>query len=78
MRWGPTKVYEGGKPREDILDFLKRNSRFGEALIGDLHAQIASGKTGEERLNSLVDRFGYDTIKAARTEITSNPKKWSV
>lgn len=69
MRWAATKVYEGGKPRLEILDFLKRNSRFGEALIGDLHAQIAAGRTGEERLCSLIDRFGYETVCAARDDI---------
>ncbi|MDR3511226.1 MAG: hydantoinase B/oxoprolinase family protein [Caulobacteraceae bacterium] len=69
MRWAPTKVYEGGKPRRDILDFLRRNSRFGATLIGDLHAQIAAGETGEQRLRALLDRFGYDTVQAARQEI---------
>ena len=66
MRWGPTRLYEKGKPREDVIDVLHRNSRFGDALIGDLNAQIAAGKTGEKRLCALYDRFGRDTILAAR------------
>lgn len=69
MRWAPTKIYEGGRPRADILDFLRRNSRFGAVLIGDLHAQIAAGETGAQRLCSLLDRFGYDTVQAAKLAI---------
>ena len=69
MRWGPTRLYEKGKPREDVIDVLRRNSRFGDALIGDLNAQIAAGKTGEIRLRELFERFGQDTVLAARDEI---------
>ena len=69
MRWGPTRLYEGGKPREDVIDLLRRNSRFGEATIGDMNAQVAAGRTGEKRLHALFDRFGAETIAAAREEI---------
>ena len=69
MRWGPTRLYEAGKAREGVIDVLRRNSRFGYALIGDLNAQIAAGRTGEQRLKALFDRFGRDTIAVARHEI---------
>ena len=69
MRWGPTKLYDKGKPREDVIDVLRRNSRFGNGLIGDLNAQIAAGRTGEKRLCSLFDRFGKDVVMAARDAI---------
>ena len=62
MRWAPTKIYARGEPRTEILDFLRRNSRFGGILIGDLHAQIAARQTAEQRLRSLLDRFGYRQI----------------
>ncbi|HLF31685.1 MAG TPA: hydantoinase B/oxoprolinase family protein [Xanthomonadales bacterium] len=68
-RWGPTRLYEAGKAREDVIDLLRRNSRFGEATIGDMNAQIAAGRTGDQRLQALFDRFGADTIAAARDEI---------
>ena len=69
MRWGPTRLYEAGRAREGVIDVLRRNSRFGYALIGDLNAQIAAGRTGEQRLRALFDRFGRETIAAARDEI---------
>lgn len=69
MRWPPTKVYRRGEAQEDILNFMRANSRFGDALIGDLHAQIAAGRTGEKRMQGLIERFGYDTVKVARDDI---------
>ncbi len=69
VRWGPTRLYEDGKPREDVIDLLRRNSRFGEATVGDMNAQVAAGKTGEKRLHALYERFGIETIDAARDAI---------
>ena len=69
VRWGPTRLYDGGVPREDVINLLRLNSRFGEATIGDMNAQIAAGRTGEHRLQALFDRFGAETIAAARDEI---------
>jgi len=69
MRWGPTRLYENGEPREDVIDLLRRNSRFGESTVGDMNAQVAAGRTGEKRLHALFDRFGKETITAARDAI---------
>jgi len=69
MRWAPTKVYDGGEPREDIIDLLRRNGRFGYSLVGDMNAQVAACRTGEARFQAILDRFGYETYAAARHEI---------
>jgi len=68
-RWGPTRLYDGGTAREDVIELLRLNSRFGDSTIGDMNAQIAAGRTGEQRLKALFDRFGAETIRAARDEI---------
>jgi N-methylhydantoinase B len=69
MRWGPTRLYENGEPREDVIELLRLNSRFGDATVGDMNAQVAAGRTGEQRLRALFDRFGAGTIRAARDAI---------
>ena len=69
MRWGPTRLYEHGNPRDDVIDVLRRNSRFGDGLVGDLNAQIAAGRTGEQRLPALFERFGRDAVLAARDAV---------
>ena len=50
IRLGPTKVVEGGMQRPDVTDLLGRNSRFSYPAIGDLGAQIACARTGQDRL----------------------------
>jgi len=69
MRWAPTRIYDRGEPREDIIDLLRRNGRFGYSLVGDMNAQVAACRTGEARFQAILDRFGYDTYVAARDEI---------
>jgi len=69
VRWAPTRIYERGRPREDIIDLLQRNGRFGYSLVGDMNAQVAACRTGERRLQAILDRFGYDSYVAARDEI---------
>lgn len=69
MRFGPTRIYEDDKPKREVLEFLRNNGRFGNLLIGDLNAQVSAGRTGEKRFQAILDRFGYETVKAARDEI---------
>ncbi len=75
MRWGPTRLYENGEPRKDVIDLLRRNSRFGDATVGDMNAQVAAGRTGEKRMQALFDRFGEETILAARDDIFRQTEK---
>jgi N-methylhydantoinase B len=69
VRFGPTKIVSRYQPREELLDHLRRNSRFGTALIGDLNAQIAACRTGEARLKAIIGRFGREAVSAAKLEI---------
>jgi N-methylhydantoinase B len=69
FRWPTTKLYENNEPKKEIIEFLKINGRFGYSLEGDMNAQIAAGKTGEKRFQSLIDRFGLELIHTARDEI---------
>jgi N-methylhydantoinase B len=69
FRFGPTKICSRYTMREDIVDILRRNGRFGYSLVGDMNAQIAACRKGEERFQAIIDRFGLETIWAARDEI---------
>jgi N-methylhydantoinase B len=76
IRLGPTKVVEGGVQRPDVTDLLGRNSRFSYPAIGDLGAQIACARTGQERLSTIFDRYGAETIAAAREEIFAQTERF--
>jgi N-methylhydantoinase B len=66
LRAAPTKLFEDYRAHEEWLDLLTRNSRFPDTLVGDLNAQVTACRTGESRFRDALDRFGADTLWAAR------------
>jgi N-methylhydantoinase B len=75
IRLGPMKVVEGGAQRRDVTDLLGRNSRFSHPAVGDLGAQIACVRTGQQRLAAIIERFGPETVAAAREEIFAQTER---
>ncbi|MBI2914058.1 MAG: hydantoinase B/oxoprolinase family protein [Chloroflexi bacterium] len=54
----PIKLYEGGTLNRAVLALLLRNMRAPDERRGDLDAQVAAHRTGEERLREVIARFG--------------------
>ncbi|MBT0670761.1 hydantoinase B/oxoprolinase family protein [Novosphingobium profundi] len=69
VRWGPTRIVEGGAFVRDVIDLLCLNSRVPRTLMGDLKAQLAAIRLGSERMIWLKNRFGQDTIEACAQQI---------
>jgi N-methylhydantoinase B len=69
LRIPPLRIVEGGVQRADVIELLGLNSRFTWSTLGDLGAQIACVRTGERRLQTIIDRFGHETVDLAREEI---------
>lgn len=65
LRLGPVRIFDADGPRDDILDTLRRNSRSGDELIGDVHAMAAAVSTGAARLAEIVERWGVEVFDAA-------------
>jgi len=60
-----TKICKKGVIDKEILEIIKFNSRMPNEVIGDLHAQIASIRTGERRLQSIIEKFGISSFQEA-------------
>jgi N-methylhydantoinase B len=75
IRIGPLKLVEAGVQRRDITDLLGRNSRFGYPAIGDLGAQVACVRTGQRRLEAMVDKYTWEVLRAARDEIFAQTER---
>lgn len=58
------KLVHRGRPRRDAIDLLIRNNRF-PSFAGDIAAMISAVQAGVRSLQSLVLRYGVDTVKAA-------------
>lgn len=63
LRISPVKLYAGGKPRQDVLDFLMTNFRTRRQFGGDLAAQLATANMAEQRLVQLLEHYGINTVK---------------
>jgi N-methylhydantoinase B len=59
------KIYTAGKPNAEVLRLIEDNIRFPESSLGDLRAQIACCRTGEERLEQLCRRYGSARFQEA-------------
>jgi N-methylhydantoinase B len=65
IRVPPIKLYEAGKPREDLLDLLALNIRNPREFRGDLAAMLGAAHLGERRVSRLLAEFGTPVVEAA-------------
>jgi N-methylhydantoinase B len=52
------KIYQEGRSNTEVLRLIEDNIRFPESSLGDLRAQIACCRTGEERLDQICRKYG--------------------
>ncbi len=68
--WIPIcKLMQAGERNDIAWKFILSNVRQPDHMAGDLHAQMASGEVGAQRLQALCDRHGLDDIEALADEI---------
>lgn len=60
----PVKLYDAGRPNEDVIKILVRNSRLPDSLRGDLDSEVAACRLGAERLADLFRRYGRARVEA--------------
>ncbi len=69
------KIYAAGKPNTEVLRLIEDNIRFPESSMGDLRAQIACCRTGEERLDQLCRKYGGALFQEAVRQIWDQTDK---
>ncbi len=62
LRLPPIKIYDRGKPRNDIIRMLQINNR-EPTFLGDLQAMLGSVRVAERRLLEVLKKYGADTVK---------------
>ncbi|HEX5145875.1 MAG TPA: hydantoinase B/oxoprolinase family protein [Conexibacter sp.] len=71
----PVKLYDEGVLNEAVLDIFLANVRVPDTERGDLFAQLAAGKTAEQRAIELVAKYGADTVAAAVDHLLDHAEK---
>jgi N-methylhydantoinase B/oxoprolinase/acetone carboxylase alpha subunit len=50
-------LYRQGELQEVVVDFVRENVRAADAVLGDLHAQVAANHSGAARVLELLDEY---------------------
>jgi len=70
-----SKIYKQGVLNKDIEDIIRFNCRMPDRVLGDMNAQISSCRTGERRVQELVEKFGPETYAEAVAEILDHGER---
>jgi N-methylhydantoinase B len=70
-----TKLYEQGRPNEELFRLLAANVRAPYEVIGDLHAQVAGNQVGTDRLLEYLEEFGLRDLEELGSEILSRSER---
>lgn len=71
----PVRLYEDGRLNEPLVDTLMANLRLPREMRGDLIAMSSAVRMGEERLRSLIDRHGRDTVGECLGELIERSER---
>ncbi len=63
LRIPPVKIFERGKLRRDVWEFIFANIRF-PIVEEDIRAHIGGCTVGERAIRQLVDKYGADRLQA--------------
>jgi N-methylhydantoinase B len=58
------KLYRRGELQDDVMRLILANVRTADERRGDLNAQLAALRVGEQRLKELAERYGADLLCA--------------
>lgn len=71
LRVPPIKLWDRGKPREDILNMLLTNMRARRDQEGDFNALIGACQVGERNLVNMLEKYGVDQTRLCIEELLS-------
>jgi N-methylhydantoinase B len=69
LRLPPVRLVSKGKMNQDIEKIILSNVRTPEERKGDLGAQLAATLRASQRLESLAERYGADTLTRTMNEV---------
>lgn len=68
VQYPMVKLYEGGELIESVRAIIEANTRMPEMTLGDMKAQEASMEVAKERVHTIIDKYGHETVLTAMDE----------
>jgi N-methylhydantoinase B len=59
------KIFKRGVQDDELTRIIRTNVRLPELAMGDFRAQIAAVRTGEQRFNALLKKYGRSAVDAS-------------
>jgi len=69
LRIPPIKIWDKGKPRNDVLNMIFTNMRARRDQEGDFNALIGACQVGERNLLAMLDKYGKTEVDACVGEL---------
>ena len=69
LRIPPLKLWDKGKPRNDVMNLLLSNMRARRDQQGDFNALIGACKVGARALIGLMEKYGKETVQTCIAEL---------
>jgi N-methylhydantoinase B len=69
------KLFDQGRPNEELLKIVRANVRTPAETVGDLYAQTACNDVGARSLLQMMDEFGLETIDPLANEIIARSER---
>ena len=69
LRIPPIKIWDRGKPRNDVLNMIFTNMRARRDQEGDFNALIGACQVGERNLLAMIDKYGKQQVDSCVGEL---------
>lgn len=75
LRVPVSKLFEAGRPNEQLFKIIRANVRLPEQVVGDLLAQVASAEVCIERVREFMQDAGLDGLDALADAIQTHAEQ---
>src|SRR4029079_8847255 len=75
LRIPPVKLYRAGNLDQTLAAVIKSNSRAPEVIWGDIHAQIACFRSGEQSVLRLLRKYGIAKVRECIEDIYDHAER---
>jgi N-methylhydantoinase B len=65
VQYRSVKLWSRGKRNDDIYRIIEGNTRFPQAMRGDVESQLAGCLLGRDMVKAVVNKYGLQTVRAA-------------
>ena len=75
MRIPGITLYKRGQLNQDVVSLLLVNMRQSWERLGDLNAQVAAIKVGDQRIQGLIEKHGQAAVLATMSEVQDHSER---